>query len=81
MLERKFRILSQKKLQNSLIFFRFSVHNLDGLFHKVNPAFTSVLGMKTRNRGNAFIDFVHQKKIHKTIMEVEISGFKADHKF
>jgi hypothetical protein len=37
--------------------------------------------MKTRNRGNAFIDFVHQKKIHKTIMEVEISGFKADHKF
>lgn len=65
---------SQKELQNFVDLSKdlVCIANLDGLFHKVNPAFTSVLGYEKQEiEGMPFIDFVHPEDVQKTIIEVE----------
>jgi hypothetical protein len=36
-------------------------------FPQSKSSFTAVLGMKTRNRGNAFINFVHPEDVQKRL--------------
>jgi PAS domain S-box-containing protein len=65
---------SQKELQNFIDLSQdlVCIANLDGLFYKVNPAFTAVLGYEKHEiEGMPFIDFVHPEDVQKTNMEVE----------
>ena len=65
---------SQKELQNFIDLSKdlVCIANLDGLFYKVNPAFTSVLGYEKQElEGVPFIDFVHPEDVPKTLEEVE----------
>lgn len=46
--------------------------NVNGLYYKVNPAFTKVLGFSREELvGKPFIDFVHPDDLDKTLKEVE----------
>lgn len=48
------------------------IANVDGLFYKVNPAFTSVLGYsKEELEGSPFVNFVHPDDLASTSREVE----------
>ncbi|MFV8377948.1 PAS domain S-box protein [Flavobacterium sp. LB3R33] len=65
---------SQKELQNFIDLSKdlVCIANLDGLFYKVNPAFTAVLGYEKQElEGVPFIDFVHPEDVSKTLEEVE----------
>lgn len=65
---------SQKELQNFIDLSKdlVCIANLDGLFYKVNPAFTAVLGYEKQElEGVPFIDFVHPEDVPKTLEEVE----------
>lgn len=65
---------SQKELRNFIDLSKdlVCIANLDGLFYKVNPAFTSVLGYEKQElEGVPFIDFVHPEDVPKTLEEVE----------
>ena len=65
---------SQKELQNFIDLSKdlVCIANLDGLFYKVNPAFTAVFGYEKQElEGVPFIDFVHPEDVSKTLEEVE----------
>jgi PAS domain S-box-containing protein len=48
------------------------IANVDGLFYKVNPSFTSVLGYsKEELEGSPFVNFVHPDDLAATYREVE----------
>lgn len=48
------------------------IANVDGLFYKVNPAFTKVLGYSEEELiGNPFVNFIHPDDLDKTFKEVE----------
>ncbi|MBB1193961.1 hypothetical protein DNC80_09830 [Flavobacterium sp. SOK18b] len=64
---------SQKELQNFIDLSKdlVCIANLDGLFYKVNPAFTAVLGFEKQElEGKPFIDFVHPEDVQSTLDEV-----------
>ncbi|MDI1304927.1 MAG: PAS domain S-box protein, partial [bacterium] len=47
------------------------IANVNGMFYKVNPAFTEVLGYsKEELEGTPFVDFVHPDDLEKTYKEV-----------
>ena len=57
------------------------IANVNGMFYKVNPAFTKVLGYsKEELEGTPFVDFVHPDDLEKTYKEVEklANGAKND---
>ena len=65
---------SEKELQNFIDLSKdlVCIANLDGLFYKVNPAFTKVLGYaKAELEGVAFVNFVHPDDLPATLKEVE----------
>ncbi|OUD36771.1 PAS domain S-box protein [Flavobacterium sp. FPG59] len=65
---------SQKELQNFIDLSKdlVCIANLNGLFYKVNPAFTKVLGFEKKElEGKPFIDFVHPEDVQSTLDEVE----------
>ncbi|CAM4107187.1 PAS domain S-box protein [Flavobacterium weaverense] len=65
---------SQKELQNFIELSKdlVCIANVNGLFYKVNPAFTKVLGYsKEELEGTAFVDFVHPDDLADTSKEVE----------
>ncbi|MFV8466131.1 PAS domain S-box protein [Flavobacterium sp. LB1P62] len=67
-------IKSQKEFQNFIGLSKdlVCIANVDGLFYKVNPAFTDVLGYsKAELEGKPFIDFIHSEDLFKTYKEVE----------
>ena len=76
---------SQKELQNFIDLSKdlVCIANLDGIFYKVNPAFTAVLGYEKQElEGVAFIDFVHPEDVQKTLKELEkLSDFKQTMSF
>ncbi len=48
------------------------IANVNGLFHKVNPAFTKVLGYSNDELvGKPFINFIHPDDLDKTFKEIE----------
>ncbi|NGY38026.1 PAS domain S-box protein [Flavobacterium sp. XN-5] len=48
------------------------IANVDATFHKVNPAFTTVLGYaKEELEGKPFVDFIHGDDLEKTYKEIE----------
>lgn len=65
---------SQREFQN---FIKLSkdlvcIANVDGLFYKVNPAFTTVLGYSQAElEGSPFVNFVHPDDLASTYHEVE----------
>jgi PAS domain S-box-containing protein len=65
---------SQKEFQN---FVKLSknlvcIAGIDGLFYKVNPAFTEILGYaKEELEGKPFVDFIHPDDLAATFKEVE----------
>nr|WP_314838812.1 PAS domain S-box protein [uncultured Flavobacterium sp.] len=64
---------SQKELQNFIDLSKdlVCIANLNGLFYKVNPAFTKVLGFEKKElEGKPFIDFVHPEDVQSTLDEV-----------
>ena len=55
------------------------IANVNGMFYKVNPAFTKVLGYsKEELEGTPFVDFVHPDDLEKTFKEV--SKLETGHK-
>ena len=65
---------SQREFQNFINLSKdlVCIANVDGLFHKVNPAFTSVLGYsKEELEGSPFVNFVHPDDLASTYHEVE----------
>ncbi len=65
---------TQKEFQNFIELSKdlVCIANVDGCFHKVNPAFTTVLGYpKEELEGVPFINFVHPEDLDKTYVEVE----------
>ena len=70
---------SQKELQNFIDLSKdlVCIANINGLFYKVNPSFTTVLGYsKEEIEGKPFIDFVHPEDLSVTLKEVEkLSNF------
>lgn len=65
---------SQKELQNFIDLSKdlVCIANIDGLFYKVNPAFTRVLGYsKEEIQGVPFINFVHPDDLEATLKVVE----------
>ncbi|EIA07816.1 PAS domain S-box protein [Flavobacterium frigoris] len=65
---------TQKEFQNFIELSKdlVCIANVSGLFHKVNPAFTAVLGYsKEELEGSAFVDFVHPDDLEDTYKEVE----------
>ncbi|MFE3866614.1 PAS domain S-box protein [Flavobacterium sp. LS2P90] len=67
-------ITTQKEFQNFLELSKdlVCIANVNGMFYKVNPAFTTVLGYsKEELEGTPFIDFVHTDDLEKTFKEVK----------
>ena len=67
-------IESQKELNNFIELSKdlVCIANVDGLFYKVNPAFTTVLGYaKEELEGFSFINLVHPDDLESTYKEVE----------
>ena len=67
-------IESQKELNNFIELSKdlVCIANVDGLFYKVNPAFTTVLGYaKEELEGFSFINLVHPDDLQSTYKEVE----------
>ena len=67
-------IESQKELQNFIELSKdlVCIVNANGLFHKVNPAFTAILGYNIEElEGKPFIDFVHYDDLVSTAKELE----------
>lgn len=65
---------TQKEFQNFIDLSKdlVCIANVDGLFYKVNPAFTSVLGYsKEELEGIPFVNFVHPDDLASTYREVE----------
>lgn len=65
---------SQKEMQNFIDLSKdlVCIANVNGLFYKVNPAFTKVLGYsKEELEGTPFVDFVHPDDLAQTYKEVE----------
>ena len=65
---------SQREFQNFIDLSKdlVCIANVDGLFYKVNPAFTSVLGYsKEELEGSPFVNFVHPDDLASTYHEVE----------
>jgi PAS domain S-box-containing protein len=65
---------AQKEFENFLELSKdlVCIANVDGMFYKVNQAFTTVLGYsKEELEGKPFINFVHPDDFHKTHKEVE----------
>ncbi|MGZ9733822.1 PAS domain S-box protein [Flavobacterium sp. GNP002] len=65
---------TQKEFQNFIDLSKdlVCITNVDGLFYKVNPAFTSVLGYsKEELEGIPFVNFVHPDDLASTYHEVE----------
>lgn len=65
---------SQRELQNFINLSKdlVCIANVDGLFYKVNPAFTAVLGYsKEELEGSPFVNFVHPDDLASTYHEVE----------
>ena len=65
---------SQQEFQNFIELSKdlVCIANVDGLFYKVNPAFTKVLGYsKEELEGKPFINFIHPDDLDKTFKEVE----------
>jgi PAS domain S-box-containing protein len=66
-------VKSQKEFQNFIEISKdlVCIANIDGLFYKVNPAFTDVLGYsKEELEGKPFVDFIHPGDLDKTYREV-----------
>jgi PAS domain S-box-containing protein len=52
-----------------------AIANVDGMFYKLNPAFTRVLGYSEEElKGMPFVNFIHPDDIDKTYKEVEKLG-------
>lgn len=67
-------INTQKEFQNFIDLSKdlVCIANVNGLFYKVNPAFTTVLGhSKEELEGMPFVDFVHPDDLAATGLEVE----------
>ena len=67
-------ITSQKEFQNFIDLSKdlVCIANVNGIFKKVNPAFTTVLGYsKEELEGMPFVDFVHTDDLAATYREVE----------
>ena len=65
---------SQKELQNFIDLSKdlVCIANVNGLFYKVNPAFTTVLGFsKEELEGVPFTNFVHVEDLPSTLNQVE----------
>ena len=65
---------SQRELQNFINLSKdlVCIANVDGLFYKVNPAFTAVLGYsKEELEGSPFVNFIHPDDLASTYHEVE----------
>ena len=65
---------SQKEFKNFVELSKdlVCIANIDGTLHKVNPAFTEVLGYSREElEGKPFMDFVHPDDLKKTHEEVE----------
>lgn len=65
---------SQREFQNFIDLSKdlVCIANVDGLFYKVNPAFTSVLGYsKEELEGSPFVNFIHPDDLASTYHEVE----------
>ena len=65
---------SQKELNNFIELSKdlVCIANVDGLFYKVNPAFTTVLGYsKEELEGSSFINLVHPDDLASTYKEIE----------
>ena len=65
---------SQKEFQNFIDLSKdlVCIANVDGLFYKVNPAFTSVLGYsKEELEGSPFVNFIHPDDLASAYHEVE----------
>lgn len=65
---------TQKEFQNFIELSKdlVCIANVSGLFHKVNPAFTAVLGYeKEELEGVPFVNFIHPDDLEKTFKEVE----------
>ncbi len=68
------RIRSQRDYQNfmDLSIDLVMIANVNGLFHKVNPALTQLLGYaKEEIEGTPFIDYIHPDDFEKTFKEVD----------
>lgn len=64
---------AQKEFENFLELSKdlVCIANLDGMFYKVNPAFTTILGYaKEELEGKPFVDFIHSDDLEKTFKEV-----------
>ncbi|MFV8323448.1 PAS domain S-box protein [Flavobacterium sp. LS2R12] len=65
---------TQKEFQNFIDLSKdlVCIANVNGMFYKVNPAFTSVLGYsKEELEGTPFVNFVHPDDLASTYREVE----------
>ena len=65
---------SQREFQNFIELSKdlVCIANVDGLFYKVNPAFTKVLGYsKEELEGSPFVNFIHPDDLDKTLKEVQ----------
>lgn len=65
---------SQREFQNFINLSKdlVCIANVDGLFYKVNPAFTFVLGYsKEELEGSPFVNFIHPDDLASTYHEVE----------
>lgn len=66
--------ISQREFQNFINLSKdlVCIANVDGLFYKVNPAFTFVLGYsKEELEGSPFVNFIHPDDLASTYHEVE----------
>jgi PAS domain S-box-containing protein len=66
--------VTQKEFQNFIDLSKdlVCIAHVNGMFHKVNPAFTAVLGYsKEELEGIPFVDFVHPDDLEKTFKEME----------
>ncbi|WP_238567363.1 PAS domain S-box protein [Flavobacterium sp. 83] len=67
-------IKSQREFKNFIELSKdlVCIANVDGFFHKVNPAFTDVLGYSAEELiGVPLIDFIHPEDLDKTLREIE----------